>query len=443
MSEKRAKRAHASRGHATTARLASARAPAPASSRAPKALACTLTACCAVLAILWREAAAAGLLPRVMVTTAVSVAAALATLWLVPEFAPMFAAAGRAGKDINKRGTPAGDVPVPESLGLVPATVYLIVLCLLHWSDLKELDGDVGGEARLYTAATASVTFMVLLGFADDVLDLKWRYNLALPFVACMPLLVNYDGSTSVLVPRFARGLISWLARSFFGAPGLIGPPGSRLVDVGAAYYLYMSLLSIFCTNAINIYAGINGLEAGQSAVIAAFILLHNAFNFNPSETKDNLELLRSNNAFSVDLVLPFAAVTLGLLAHNWYPSKVFVGDTYCYFAGMTFAMSSILGHYSETLLLFFIPQLINFIYSLPQLLGFVPCPRHRLPHFNTKTEKLEAVPSNLNLVNLVLILTGPLSESSLCSLLLVFQAVCCTAGMFARVCLIQFLGSV
>lgn len=29
-----------------------------------------------------------------------------------------------------------------------------------------------------------------------------------------------------------------------------------------------MGMLSVFCTNAINIYAGINGIEAGQSLVI-------------------------------------------------------------------------------------------------------------------------------------------------------------------------------
>lgn len=62
------------------------------------------------------------------------------------------------------------------------------------------------------------------------------------------------------------------------------------------------------------------------------------------------------------------------------YPSRVFVGDTYCYFAGMTFAVVGILGHFSKTLLLFFLPQIINFLYSCPQLFKFVPCPRHRLP---------------------------------------------------------------
>lgn len=62
------------------------------------------------------------------------------------------------------------------------------------------------------------------------------------------------------------------------------------------------------------------------------------------------------------------------------YPSRVFVGDTYCYFAGMTFAVAGILGHFSKTLLLFLLPQIFNFLYSIPQLFKFVPCPRHRLP---------------------------------------------------------------
>lgn len=52
------------------------------------------------------------------------------------------------------------------------------------------------------------------------------------------------------------------------------------------------------------------------------------------------------------------------------------------YFAGMTFAVVGILGHFSKTLLLFFIPQIINFLYSLPQILQIwgIKCPRHRLP---------------------------------------------------------------
>jgi UDP-N-acetylglucosamine--dolichyl-phosphate N-acetylglucosaminephosphotransferase len=46
----------------------------------------------------------------------------------------------------------------------------------------------------------------------------------------------------------------------------------------------------------------------------------------------------------------------MSLLSKNQFPSKVFVGDTFCYFAGMTFSVVGILGHFSKTLLLLFIP---------------------------------------------------------------------------------------
>jgi UDP-N-acetylmuramyl pentapeptide phosphotransferase/UDP-N-acetylglucosamine-1-phosphate transferase len=73
-------------------------------------------------------------------------------------------------------------------------------------------------------------------------------------------------------------------------------------------------------------------------------------FTFPPPLTADA-------HYFSLYLIIPFIAVTAALLKHNWYPSRVFVGDTFCYFAGMTFAVVGILGHFSKTMLLFFIPQ--------------------------------------------------------------------------------------
>jgi UDP-N-acetylglucosamine--dolichyl-phosphate N-acetylglucosaminephosphotransferase len=81
-------------------------------------------------------------------------------------------------------------------------------------------------------------------------------------------------------------------------------------------------------------------------------------------------------------LIIPFISCALPLFLYNRYPSRVFVGDTFCYFAGMTFAVVGILGHFSKFLLLFFIPQIFNFVLSVPQLFKFIPCPRHRLPRY-------------------------------------------------------------
>ena len=135
----------------------------------------------------------------------------------------------------------------------------------------------------------------------------------------------------------------------------------------------------------------------------------------------------------SVVLLVPFIAVSAALLRHNWYPSRVFVGDTYTYFAGITLAVTAILGHFSKTVLLFFVPQLLNFVLSLPQLLGVVPCPRHRLPRLNKATGKLEAVRSHFTLLNLALFLLGPMSERRLCLLVILFQCLCSVVAFLIR----------
>lgn len=79
---------------------------------------------------------------------------------------------------------------------------------------------------------------MLLLGFADDVLDVPWRQKLLLPTIASLPLLMVYYVSfntTMIIVPKPFR---DWLGTS---------------VDIGIIYYVYMGMLAVFCTNAINI----------------------------------------------------------------------------------------------------------------------------------------------------------------------------------------------
>ncbi|KNC74115.1 hypothetical protein SARC_13327, partial [Sphaeroforma arctica JP610] len=100
-----------------------------------------------------------------------------------------------------------------------------------------------------FIAGLLSICCMILLGFADDVFDLKWRYKLVLPTIASLPLLMVYFvnvGSTTIVPP---------VLRSILG----------QTLNIGFLYYVYMGMLAVFCTNAINIYAGVNGLEAGQS----------------------------------------------------------------------------------------------------------------------------------------------------------------------------------
>ncbi len=94
--------------------------------------------------------------------------------------------------------------------------------------------------------------------------------------------------------------------------------------------------------------------------------------------------------------------------------------------------MAGILGHFSETLLLFLGPQVFNFLYSIPQLFKFVPCPRHRLPSFDPATGLLTAT-ANWNLVNLALQVGGSCTEEQLCCRILWLQGACCVAGFALR----------
>eukprot|EP00727_Mastigamoeba_balamuthi_P009878 m51a1_g5512 putative udp-n-acetylglucosamine--dolichyl-phosphate n-acetylglucosaminephosphotransferase-like (380) ;mRNA; r:390117-391405 len=338
--------------------------------------------------------------PDFVVLAAISVAGYITTVVVIPGVMPKCLARRLGGRDLNK----TTDALVPESLGVVAGTVYII--CAVLFQPLFANGAQGGGAAGdYYEAGLLSVALMLMLGFADDVLDLRWRHKILLSAVATLPVLAAYGGPTDVALPL-----------------------GLGVVGLGYLYHVAMALIVIFCTNSINIYAGINGLEVGQSVVISVAIAVCNA-----AEIAAGHDAARAHTV-SLFLIAPFTATSLALLAFNWYPSAVFVGDSYTYFAGMTIAVAGILGHFTKTLLLLFVPQLFNFALSIPQLIGIVPCPRHRLPRLNKDTGKLEAVwPAHLNLVNFALRVLGPTRESDLVVILLLLQAVCCAGALGLR----------
>ncbi|KAG2768895.1 hypothetical protein PC129_g3762 [Phytophthora cactorum] len=335
-----------------------------------------------------------------------------------------------SGKDLCKRGTPAGDIPIPEALGIVSGLLYVAalvvtVLTVVDNSDVK----------RMMAWGIVSILSMIVLGFTDDLSDLRWRHKLLFPPLASLPLLINYAGLTAVVLPKPVRFLFEKdTLLSTVLNPVVPLSDGGEIAELGLFYYLYMGMMAVFCTNAINIYAGVNGLEAGQSFVIGAAVVVQNVWQILLGHDNEHFHYL------SLMFMVPYLATTLGLLKHNWYPSRVFVGDTFCYYAGMTFAVCGILGHFSKTLLLFFLPQVLNFLYSLPQLFKIVPCPRHRLPKFNAKTGLLEpstitpeSTRSNYTIINLFLVVFGPMKENHLVLALLAFQVLCCGLAFYIR----------
>ncbi|XP_066583141.1 UDP-N-acetylglucosamine--dolichyl-phosphate N-acetylglucosaminephosphotransferase [Prorops nasuta] len=380
------------------------------------------------------------------INTLMSVIAYFLSVHLISNLRDTFIKAKLYGIDLNKKD----NKKIPEAVGVITGCTFLITMFFFIPIPFTNYIFDSSNfphhEFVELLVALLSICCMVLLGFADDVLDLRWRHKLVLPTIASLPLLMVYYvnfNSTLVIIPKPLR---PWIGFS---------------INLWIFYYVYMGMLAVFCTNAINILAGINGLEVGQSLVIAISILIFNIVELSGD--------LWKAHQFSMYFLLPYIATSIALLKFNWYPSRVFVGDTFCYFSGMTFAVVGIIGHFSKTTLLFFIPQIFNFIYSMPQLLHLVPCPRHRLPKYNSTTDKLDLsvtvfnkrdlnmlgkfimqifaffkiirleednemiMCNNLTLINLVLIIMGPTKESTLTYILILIQVYCSLLAFVIR----------
>ncbi|KAF5382764.1 hypothetical protein D9615_002938 [Tricholomella constricta] len=360
-------------------------------------------------------------LPALYTSVGFSIFAFLSTLYLVPALGHTFVKAGLKGGDLLKPYR--HEIPIPESQGLVCASIYILLLMLFIPFAFSNFIMNFASENTSYSEGISVVQFphyqlsvylssllslliATMLGFLDDVFDIRWRHKLPIPIIASIPLLMVYyaeRGNTHVVVPLPLRSILG------------------TLVNLGPLYYLYMSLLSTFATNSINILAGINGSEVSQALIIAVSVILNDLLYLPwPMDFRIPLHLLGNKaevefggvwsagmaygsrelverHLFSLYFMMPLVAVCLGFLYHNWYPARAFPGDTLCYVTGMAFAVVGIQAHFSKTLLLFFIPQIFNFIISCPQLFGLVPCPRHRVPRYDADTNLL--YPSTAELV--------------------------------------------
>ena len=260
--------------------------------------------------------------------------------------APVFQHLGITGKDLLKRDGPH----IPEAMGIVAGIVlcFFIQRGAVFWCTL----------------------FGLWIGALDDIIDIKWRTKLVMSAIAYVPL---YQNNTNILL---------------FG----------NLIELGMFYHVYMLSWCIWCGNAINIYAGINGLESGQCLIIAIGL-------FCITQEYD---------------IVRYICVCFVLFWFNRFPASMFVGDSWCYLSGMFFVASA--QHDTEKLAVMMIPQILNTVLSLPELMG--ECPRHRMPKYDRKNNVLMASGKG-TLLNALLIALGPMSEERLCCLALCIQCIC------------------
>ena len=95
-----------------------------------------------------------------------------------------------------------------------------------------------------------------MLGFLDDVFDIRWRHKLPIPIVASIPLLMVYyaeRGNTHVVVPlplRFIFGTLLNLGQSIFASRPIprsnFHTKGLSITYIWLCYPPFAQIVSIF-----------------------------------------------------------------------------------------------------------------------------------------------------------------------------------------------------
>ena len=190
-----------------------------------------------------------------------------------------------------------------------------------------------------YNAALAATIFMVFLGFADDVLELRWRYKLILPTVASLPLLISYAGSTTVILPNPFAAVFGRVVQLGNAPPPpllKIPPPIAHLpAQDCSTRSTWASCPSSAPTASTSWPASTASRcraprradpaplrpdaraparparrQVGQSYVIACAVLVHNLLQISSESGSAHL--------FSVFFLCPFVGTSLALLRYNW-----------------------------------------------------------------------------------------------------------------------------
>ncbi len=257
-------------------------------------------ACSAWLAVL-------SLLPSATVAAGVTATA-------IPWWIRVARERGLVGKDMNK----PGNVLVPEAGG-----VWAVVGASFGLMLYEALHTYICGKPYMVSSVFALITLLLLsafLGFLDDVLGWKrglprWQRVVFMAPIA-LPLVVVKAGHSRLSLP-------------FLG-----------VVDLGLLYPLAAVPVGIVgAANAFNMLAGFNGLEAGMGLLLMLFTAAYAYIKQIPLVPEASLIMAASLTAF---------------LAYNWYPARVFPGNSLTYGVGAYYASLVILGNMERFGLLLF-----------------------------------------------------------------------------------------
>lgn len=164
-------------------------------------------------------------------------------------------------------------------------------------------------------------TLLMVVGLVDDIHNLKPTTKLIWQIIAAF-IVIGFGIEISFLTNPF-NGVI---------VMGVLAIPLTLFWIVGI-------------TNAINLIDGLDGLATGVTA-ISAFTLFFVA--------------IRTHQVGAAIFMIALCGASLGFLRHNFFPAKIFLGDSGSMFLGFILAAASIIGVLKTTLVVaLLIPLLI------------------------------------------------------------------------------------
>ncbi|RLG69392.1 MAG: hypothetical protein DRO07_02410 [Candidatus Iainarchaeum archaeon] len=301
---------------------------------------------------------------------------------------------GLFGIDMNKYSKPK----VPElggiSLVLGFSSGVMLAIFLHTYLHLIKLDLTV------LLAAFSTIILIAFIGLVDDLIGWKqgikqWQHAL-LPLFAALPLMAVKIDNPAIHIP-FIGPLPETVFLPVFGS-----------ISFGIIYSLILVPIGITgASNATNMLAGLNGLEAGLISLILATLT---AASFITNEME----------AFIVALALLGAFIAF--LRFNWYPARIFGGDTLTLMGGAGIASIVIIGDMEKLgvflMLLYFIELLLKArtrfkaeSFGIPQKDGTLKAPKQ------------------IGSLTHVVMRLGRFTEKQVVSILLAMQAIVCVIG--------------
>jgi len=320
----------------------------------------------------------------------------LVTFFVAPVLIPRLKARGLVGIDMNKLEKPK----IAELGGIfvvIGFTLGVMLSIFMHtYLELFELNLTV------LLAAFATIIIIAFIGLIDDLIGWKvglkqWQHAL-FPLFAALPLMAIEITNAPMHLPLLGQ------------MPEIIFLPFVGGVTFGLIYSIVLVPIGITgASNATNMLAGLNGLEAGLISLILA-VLVPASFMADKYE------------AFVIATAL--LGSFLAFLRYNWFPAKIFGGDTLTLMGGAGIASIAIIGD---------MEKLGVFLMSLYFVELFLKArTRFAAESFGIpqKDGTLKA-PECIGSLTHVVMRMGRFTEKQVVLVLLSMQAIICLLGLF------------